>query len=242
MKKHKWTKEQVESASTPNYSKLYVIKPALLKLLGDIKDKKVLELGCGNGFWLRILASKGAKCTGIDKSKNQLSVAIAKNKESKTKVDYLHGDISNLREIKKNRFDIVLIEKVFLEVSSLNKIRKILRNAYKSTKEGGFVIVSEFHPAGLHFELSNIKPSKEYSYFNSGSIFQVISTRIDGKKTYYNDYHWTIEDICNSITNEGYKIVKVLEPRPSKLVIKKYPYLSYRKNKPLALVVKAVKG
>lgn len=240
---HKWTKKQVESAAIPNYSKLYVIKPALLKLLGNLKRKKLLELGCGNGFWLRILNSKGAVCTGIDKSKNQLEKARVENIKRKINISYNLMDISNLRGVGSNRFDVVLLEKVLLEVPNLSKIRKILKEAFRVTKKGGFVLVSELHPVAVHFNLPNVKPSREYSYFKSGSGIKIASQRA-GKglvKTYYTDYHWTFEDLCNAVTDAGYKITAVSEPRPSESVIKKYPYLRYRKNDPLALMIRAVK-
>lgn len=238
MKKHRWTKEQVKSARVPNYSKLYVVKPALLEILGNIKGKKILEVGCGGGFWLKILSKKGAKCTGIDKEKNQIKAAEKNNKE---KIKYYLGDASRLSKIINNKFDIVLIEKVFLEVPNLYKIKKILKEAYKVTKKKGFVLVSELHPMAPNLDLPNLKIEKNYNYFKSGSRIKIISKKVDGGETIYIDYHWTFEDLCNAITEVGFKIVGVKEPDPSGEVVKKYPYLKYRKGKPLAIMIKAEK-
>ena len=240
MKKHVWTKKQVKSARVPNYSKLYVIRPALLPLFRNIKNKRILELGCGNGFWLKILASKGAECSGIDKSKNQISVAIEENKKSRYKINYHLGDIANLKRFSK-KFDYILLEKVLLEIPKLSKIKRVLKEAYKVTKKEGYIIVSDLHPMTPNCNLANVRTSKDYSYFKSGSPIQIISKRVDGKETYYTDFHWTFEDLCDAITNAGFKIIKVLEPRPSKTIMKKYSYLRYRKDSPLALIIKAIK-
>jgi 2-polyprenyl-3-methyl-5-hydroxy-6-metoxy-1,4-benzoquinol methylase len=72
---HEWTKAQVASAAKPNYGKIFVTAPNLLEMLGEVQGKKVLEMGCGNGYWLRLLARDGADCTGIDLSENQIEVA-----------------------------------------------------------------------------------------------------------------------------------------------------------------------
>ena len=46
-----------------------------LRLLGNVKGKIVLELGCGGGQCAISLTKKGAICTGIDVSAKQLEYA-----------------------------------------------------------------------------------------------------------------------------------------------------------------------
>lgn len=236
IRKHTWTKKQTASALVPNYSKLYVIRLALLKLIPTVRGKKILELGCGNGFWLRLLSKKGAICTGIDKSKNQIEAARKENK----KINYYIMDAQHLT-FRANTFDIVFLEKVLLEIPKLNIIKKIIKEAYRVTKKGGTILVSDLHPIAPQCNLQNVRPSKGYYYFKSGAPIQIVSKRIDGKETNYTDYHWTFEDLMSAITNVGFKVVALKEPKPSKTIIKKYPYLYYRKNDPLSLIIKGMK-
>src|SRR5690349_12996080 len=46
-----------------------------LRLLGDVKGKRVLELGCGTGQAAIVLARKGAHAIAIDASARQLAAA-----------------------------------------------------------------------------------------------------------------------------------------------------------------------
>ena len=46
-----------------------------LKVLGDVRGKDVLELGCGAARWSIALAGKGARPVGLDLSPRQLSHA-----------------------------------------------------------------------------------------------------------------------------------------------------------------------
>ncbi len=48
MKGHEWSTEQVKSAKKPNYSKLYVVTPALMDL-----EKKFLKWGAGRVIGLK---------------------------------------------------------------------------------------------------------------------------------------------------------------------------------------------
>ena len=236
MKGHAWTKKQVTSAQVPNYSKLFVIRPALFSLFGAVKGKSILEMGCGNGFWLRLLKARGARCTGIDTAKNQMSAA----QKAKDGITYTVMNAAHTT-FKSNLFDMVLLEKVLLEIPKLTIIRNIMKEAYRVVKKGGTLIVSDLHPIAPNCNLPNVRPMKGYQYFKSETPIQIVSKRIDGKETIYTDYHYTFEDLMSAMTDDGFKIIAVKEPRPSSATIKKYPYLRYRQNDPVSLIIKAVK-
>jgi len=236
---HKWTDAQVERARKPSYGKIHIIQPALISLLGNVKQKNILELGCGSGYWLRILSDKGAKCTGLDISENQIKVAKELNPENK--ITYLVADASKKINLKPNSFGIILLEKVLLEIPDLSKIKAIFKEAYRLLKKTGFLIVSEVHPFAPSEDFPNLEVEKDYNYFKSGAPISITATRPDGTHIKWQDFHWTLEDLITSMNKAGFKIAKLLEPRPDKEVLKKVPYLEYRKDKPLAILIKAEK-
>jgi len=239
MKGHEWNDKQVKSASEANYSKLYVITPALMELLGKVSKKSILEIGCGSGYWLKILADKGAICTGFDISEKQIKAA--QESDVKSRINYFVADASKKTSLRSKSFDIIFLEKVLLEILDLSKIKRIFTEAYRLLKEDGFLIVSELHPLAPETGFSNIEVEEGYTYFKRGFPIKIVSTKPDGTVTKYTDFHWTFQDLINSITEKGFKVVKVLEPTPEEDTIKKYPYLGYRKDKPLSLMIKAQK-
>lgn len=240
-KKHLWTDRQAKAAKIPNFGKKYIVEPNLLKLIGSVRGKKILEFGSGSGYWLELFSKRGAKCYGIEIEKNQIALAIARDKGSK--IEYITRDITQSIDslLKKNYFDIVLLEHVLLEIPLLNQLEKIFQNAFKFLKKGGTVIVSDLHPFAPSSKPRNIKVPRNYHYFFSGSTIKAISHRVDGKQIHYTDIHWTLEDLVKSITKANLVITNIEEPHPSERITKKYKELSYRLTRPMSIMIKAKK-
>lgn len=102
----------------------------LIEKLDPEKRKKILDVGCGDGFYLHLLLSLKNKNTlvGIDIDPNALSSAKKNLKGRKIKL--LRGDLTKL-PFKKNAFDAVLtsevLEHVEDEVGALKEIRRVLK-------------------------------------------------------------------------------------------------------------------
>ena len=52
-------------ADAGTYNEIVEI-PAMLRLIGDVQGKAVLDAGCGYGFYTILLAKNGATVAGID--------------------------------------------------------------------------------------------------------------------------------------------------------------------------------
>lgn len=238
---HEWTVEQVESASKPNFGKVFVTAPNLLRALGDIEGKDVLELGCGNGYWLRLLAHAGARTTGIDLAENQIAAAKSWDDPATSEIDYRVGDVSRVLDLQ-DKFDVVFFEHVLLEIPNKNELYNAIQNAANALKEGGLLVVSDIHPFAPSSRPYNIKIADDFNYFDSGAPFEIQSKRIDGEIIYYKDVHWTLSDLSGAITSAGLKITEISEPRPTDEDMAKYPEeLGYKAYTPGQILFKAVK-
>lgn len=70
-----WYKDVVESDQSHQKQ---VILPSLLRRMGKLGGKKVLDVACGTGFFSHALAGQGAKVTGIDIGKDLIAAAQQK--------------------------------------------------------------------------------------------------------------------------------------------------------------------
>lgn len=113
-------------------------------ILGKIKTKNpksILDVGCGDGFYLHLLCALFPKANiiGIDKDKNALRSASINLKDKNLKLK--HGDIYNLN-FANNSFDIVLaseiLEHLIDDFKGLKEIHRVLR-------PGGLLLTSVPH-------------------------------------------------------------------------------------------------
>ena len=86
---------------TGNYKLLHKLNPLRLKYITsrlEIKNKKILDIGCGGGILSEELSKMGAKVTGIDSSKKSINIAKKHAKERDLEIEYINGsilDVSN---------------------------------------------------------------------------------------------------------------------------------------------------
>jgi 2-polyprenyl-3-methyl-5-hydroxy-6-metoxy-1,4-benzoquinol methylase len=76
----------------------------VLALLGDVAGRDVPDAGCGEGFFSRVLAARGARVTGVDRSPRLLALARAQALSGTT---YWEADLSRPLPELTGRFDAV---------------------------------------------------------------------------------------------------------------------------------------
>lgn len=109
----------------------------IFELLGEIKNKEVLDIGAGTGRLTNILTQKGAEVTALDISKEMLEVLRRKNPLIKTVI----GVAENL-SFKDNIFDLVV--STFLIVH-LKDFTKFFNEVYRVLKNDGLFLLTNIN-------------------------------------------------------------------------------------------------
>jgi ubiquinone/menaquinone biosynthesis C-methylase UbiE len=134
----------------------------------DLRGKKVLDLGCGDGYELSIIQPKGALIFGLDSCEEMVDLAKQKNPDGIIKVGYLE-DIP----FPDHTFDVVISKWTFQANSSIDPIYKEIARVLKP---GGSFIYLTSHPIRQFFE----KKQNGKNYFKKESVKSVF---FDGKIT-----------------------------------------------------------
>lgn len=181
-----------------------------LKLIGPIKGKKVLEIGCGGAQCGIGFAKKGAQVTGIDLSIEQLNYAQRLCEKNKVKIKLLQGNITNLKQIKSNSQDIVFSSWALFYVKDL---KKCFKEVFRVLKKGGIFVFSTEHPIWQVISKKNMKIKA--NYFNGETHIE--ERGAEGK---FVSYKHPLSEITESLYKSKLKIERILEPNPKKY--KKY--------------------
>ena len=181
----------------------------------NIKNLKILDVGCGGGIICEPLARLGAKVTGIDFVPNNIKAAKIHSKKNKLKINYIYKDIEKSKLDAK--FDIILMFEV---LEHLDNWKKTIKNIKKNLNKDGLVIISTINrnlisklfainlaenilnwiPKGTHDYNKLIKPEelkntllKENFHFKNikGLVFDPINREWKLSKNYIINYFCT---------------------------------------------------
>ncbi len=179
----------------------YALNENKLKLLGSIKGKKILEIGCGGGQCSIAFAKKGAKCTGIDISKEQIKYAEKLAEKEKVNIKFICGSFQNLNKIKSNSYDIVF-SAFALQYSP--DLKKVFKEVKRVLKKKSIFVFSLDHPFSIPIY-------KKWNYYKPGKKI-IKETWPDGSKHKFIGYSRKISNIINELIESGLILEKVIEP------------------------------
>ena len=177
-----------------------------LKLLGNVRAKYVLELGCGGAQCGIAMAKKGAIVTGIDISKNQLKFAKQLAEKNKVKINLIQRSFQDLNKFNSNSYDVVFSAYALHYSPNLSKV---FRQVYRVLKKKGLFVFSFDHPFWSCISPKNFKI--KYNYFKTGKIVEKEVWR-DGSKHMYVGYFRKVSDLYNNLKETGFETEKILEP------------------------------
>jgi ubiquinone/menaquinone biosynthesis C-methylase UbiE len=126
-----------------DHCRYYMNNPAMFRIIGNIRGKQILDLGCGEGFNTRIMARRGAKVTGIDFAEKMIAYAREQEQKDKLGIKYCTSNASDLSEFKNSRFDIVTS---FMSIQDIINYKLVLKGANRVLKKNGRMVIGTTHP------------------------------------------------------------------------------------------------
>jgi cyclopropane fatty-acyl-phospholipid synthase-like methyltransferase len=177
-----------------------------LKLLGDVTNKHILEIGCGGAQCSVAFAKRGAICTGIDISTVQLEYAKKLIAKEKVNVNLIKSDIQTLDGIKDEEYDIVFSAMALQYIPDLTTCFK---EVYRVLKQNGIFVFSLDH--SFYHLLSDKTFKIEKSYHRLGRVEEK-DVWPDGSEHLFVIYRRKVSDIVNSIIDAELTLIRMLEP------------------------------
>jgi 2-polyprenyl-3-methyl-5-hydroxy-6-metoxy-1,4-benzoquinol methylase len=182
-----------------------------------IARKKILDFGCGPGYYSTILAQSGAQVTGIDRS----SFLIQKANELKQKlqlknIEFIKGDFLDFAtNVAPKEFDYIIAIDTIVSFDysrqkhNNNEFTQALSKINKLLKDQGRFFIIEAHP--FFGQLAKgIKFSSEGHFHGRLPNYKIEF------KAKNNPHHWfTLDEMTSALSENGLAICRIYEPDPS---------------------------
>jgi ubiquinone/menaquinone biosynthesis C-methylase UbiE len=232
--------------------------PAFFKLLGNVKDKKTLDLACGEGSNTRILARIGAKVVGTDFSEKMIEYARQVEEREKLGIRYIVADAADLKKLSNDSFELVTC---FMALMDIEKYQKAIAEVARVLRKDGRFVFSITHPC---FEWGGTtgdgrpvpgdwkykegkSTGREPSHYEITDYFHKIKVSVPWqmkrltKHFETTSFHRTLTDYSQAMYGAGLLMQRLVEPKPSRTGASKYPQLRKHRKIPHAIIIEAVK-
>lgn len=216
----------------PGSYRTHLITGALTELLEDVKDRKILDAGCGNGFFTNWLAGRGAAVEGVDGSEEMIMIARASYPE----LEFAVADLTKPIGKEPGSYDYILANMLLMH---MNNFSTFMTDAYKLLKPEGRLIFSILHPCfneptsklykSLWDKIIGAKPSAlSYDYYQGQQ--GRYESHMKSKLTHY---HRTLEEYSKELSAAGFAITQIIEPHSlPKEFLELHPKLEYAERLP----------
>ncbi len=135
-----WTEAARDWIDTDQAVRTGMLDSWMLDALGDVYGQTVIDIGCGEGRFCRLLAERGAIVTGVDLTEPLIEQARAFGSEGET---YIVGDAEDLEGVPDGSFDAAVS---YIVLVDLLDYRRSVREAYRVLRPGGSFVVCNVHP------------------------------------------------------------------------------------------------
>ena len=173
--------------------KLFSILPTVVRMVSDVRGKRVLDIGCGSGFFTEAIAKLGAeKVYGLDRSSRQLTLA---REAQPINCEYIFGDMFM---DKLPTVDLILTPFVLNYAESVKQLEMLLHRFSAALNKNGHLISVIDLPSGADLSRFGARKRLPHGVFDGApmeiALFendQLIATL---QATYFRPE--TIEQIC----------------------------------------------
>jgi len=206
----RFARAYVKKAEINAYNSLYE-RPALISLLPELKEKRILDAGCGGGSLSEEILKRGGEVTALDRSDEMIKIAFERLKDRCT---LIQADLcSPLDFFTDASFDVVVSSLVLHYIKDWSNL---LKEINRILIPGGEFIFSTHHP------FQDLSDLLEVEYFET----QLVEDYWEG---FLNDpvlvryYRRSLGEMFKEYKKAGFTVTDLVEPLPLVECKEKFP-------------------
>ena len=201
-------------------------------LLPDLKGQRIVDLGCGFGWFARHAAGEGAESVlGLDLSRNM--IARARAETASPIVTYEIADLDRL-DLPSASFDFAYSSLAFHYVADFGRL---VRTVHAALVPGSSFVFTIEHP------LYMAPSSPDWAQIGGRTVWPGDGYLVEGPRTTdwlakgVVKYHRTLGTTLNALIASGFVVRHVEEWRPSAAQLADHPDWQVELNRPMFLLI-----
>ncbi len=200
--------EQYERHAEDGAYNAHYDRPAVLAALGDVRGRRVLDAGCGPGFYAAALVTDGAEVTAFDASATMVELArrrvgqraLVERARLGERLPYPDG-----------RFDLIVCA---LAIHYAPDRGAAFAEFHRVLRPGGAAVVSTQHQTADWLR-------KGGAYFDRR--LETDSWQLAAGEQAVSFWREPLSDLSAAATGAGFVIERLIEPRPSETMRLRFP-------------------
>lgn len=213
-----WIREAREG---PNPTRTGLLDGPVLSACGDVRDLSVLDCGCGEGRFSRILAERGAsRVLGVDLC--PAMVAAARELEGECD-EYLLADVQQLDALDSESFDLAVS---YLNQCDLPDFLANTREIFRLLRPGGRFVVANLHPMRSAVGRWHRADSGEKRHVIVDRYFDESERQWTMMGTDITNYHRSLTTYMRGFLATGFVLTDLIEPTVNREHLEQHPGLS----------------
>ena len=213
-----WIKEAREGV---NANRTGLLDGPMLEACRNVEGLRVLDCGCGEGRFCRLLAERGAAYVlGLDLCVPMIEAAVEMRSG---RDEYRVADVQDLSFLHSATFDLAVS---YLNQCDLPDFEANNREVFRVLRPGGRFIIANLHPmrsavGDWHRSADGTKLHVVLDYyFEEGQrVWWIMGAQVT-------NFHRSLSTYVRSFMNAGFSIVDIIEPTVTARQLKDYPELA----------------
>lgn len=222
-----------------------LIDPALLRVVGPVAGRRVVDLACGNGYLARRFARTGAQVIGVDASAAIIELARLREGREPLGIAYHVGDTARLDMLGDATADVVVCNMALMDIEdaagTIRQVSRVLR-------AGGRFVASLSHPCfdvvgasawvieRMDFTTTIWRKVRRYRESFAGQVpWRAGEDHVANTPAYHRPLSWYVR----TLRTAGFVVTALEEPEPTEEFLAGSPAGPWIAEIPLHCVIEA---
>jgi SAM-dependent methyltransferase len=204
-----------------------------LRLVGDVKGKRVLDLGCGAAQSAIAFTKAGARVIGVDASAELLAAGRKLAEAEEVRVELRQGDLADLGLFTSASIDLVFSA---MALGFVDDLARVFRQVHRVLRPGAPFLFSLPHPLARI-----VRGAAPGSATVARTYWDPTPLTTERNGVPFTEYPHTVTGIFTQLHRAGFSVEVLLEPEPPAGITRTPLWEDRFATIPQALIIRARK-